>query len=56
MVIEHFVFVLDEVGAEEFAAGIQHPDLLVRVEGEFLTLALDLDVWRRSPAGRPKVS
>ncbi|MFB7983279.1 barstar family protein [Streptomyces vinaceus] len=56
VVIEHFVFLLDEVRAEEFAAGIEDSDLVVRVEGEFLTVALDLDVWRPKEVGRPKVS
>ncbi|MGW7141899.1 barstar family protein [Streptomyces xanthophaeus] len=56
VVIEHFVFLLDEVRAEEFAAGIEDPDVVVRVEGDFLTVALDLDVWRPKAAGRPKVS
>ncbi|MET9888100.1 hypothetical protein ABZZ20_34255 [Streptomyces sp. NPDC006430] len=55
MVIEHFVFLLDDVRAEEFAAGIKDPDVVVRVEGDFLTVALDLDVWRPEAAGRPKV-
>ncbi|MET9322564.1 barstar family protein [Streptomyces sp. NPDC003038] len=56
VVIEHFVFLLDEVRAEEFAVGIKDPDVVVRVEGDFLTVALDLDVWRPEAAGRPKVS
>ncbi|MFI5642282.1 barstar family protein [Streptomyces goshikiensis] len=56
VVIEHFVFLLDEVRAEEFTAGIEDPDLVVRMEGEFLTVALDLDVWRPKGVGRPKVS
>uniref|UniRef100_A0AAU2K5E8 Barstar family protein n=1 Tax=Streptomyces sp. NBC_00049 TaxID=2903617 RepID=A0AAU2K5E8_9ACTN len=56
VVIEHFVFLLDEVRAEEFAAGIEDPDLAVRVEGDFLTVALDLDVWRPKAIGRPKAS
>ncbi|MFD6969068.1 barstar family protein [Streptomyces sp. NPDC059979] len=56
VVIEHFVFLLDEVRAEEFAAGIEDPDVVVRVEGDFLTVALDLAVWRPEAAGRPKVS
>ncbi|MGW0898563.1 barstar family protein [Streptomyces goshikiensis] len=56
VVIEHFVFLLDEVRAEEFAAGIEDPDVVVRVEGDFLTVALDLDVWRPKAVGRPKVS
>ncbi|MFD8022191.1 barstar family protein [Streptomyces lavendulae] len=55
-VIEHFLFLLDDVRAEDFAAGIEHPDLVVRVEGDFLTVALDLDVWRPKAAGRPKIS
>ncbi|WP_371615357.1 barstar family protein [Streptomyces sp. NBC_00454] len=54
VVIEHFVFLLDEVHAENFAAGITDPDLVVHVEGEFLTVALDLDVWRPKAVGRPK--
>ncbi|WP_449486025.1 barstar family protein [Streptomyces avidinii] len=54
MVIEHFVFLLDDVRAEEFASGIRDSDLVVRVEGEFLTAALDLDVWRPKAIGRPK--
>ncbi|MFD8953937.1 barstar family protein [Streptomyces xanthophaeus] len=56
VVIEHFVFLLDDVRAEEFAVGIKDPDVVVRVEGDFLTVALDLDVWRPEAAGRPKVS
>ncbi|MYT24330.1 hypothetical protein GTW69_29285 [Streptomyces sp. SID7760] len=54
VVIEHFVFLLDELRAEEFAAVIEHPDLVVGVERDFLTVTLDLDVWRPDPAGRPK--
>ncbi|MGO4462104.1 barstar family protein [Streptomyces sp. M-16] len=56
VVIEHFVFLLDDVRAEEFAAGIEDPDVVVRVEGDFLTVALNLDAWRPEAAGRPKVS
>ncbi|WKD37677.1 barstar family protein [Streptomyces xanthophaeus] len=56
VVIQHFIFLLDEVRAEEFAAGIEDPDVVVRVEGDFLTVALDLDVWRPNAAGRPKVA
>ncbi|AWZ05939.1 MULTISPECIES: hypothetical protein [unclassified Streptomyces] len=56
VLIEHFVFLLDEVRAEEFAAGIDHPDLVVRAEGECLTTTLDLDVWRPKAVGRPKIS
>ncbi|MFE9845038.1 hypothetical protein [Streptomyces goshikiensis] len=51
VVIEHFLFLLDEVSAEDFAAGIEHPDLVVRVKGDFLTGALDLDVWRPEAPG-----
>ncbi|MFD3761680.1 hypothetical protein [Streptomyces sp. NPDC058622] len=54
VVIEHFIFLLDEVRAEEFAAGIEDPDVVVRAEGDFLTVALDLDVWRPNAAGRPE--
>ncbi|MFB6631691.1 barstar family protein [Streptomyces sp. NPDC056362] len=46
VVIEHFVFLLDEVPAKEFTAGIEDPDLVVSVEGDFLTVTLDLTVWR----------
>ncbi|MFD9537378.1 barstar family protein [Streptomyces sp. NPDC060010] len=56
VVIEHFVFLLDNVRAEEFAAGITDPDLVVSVEGDFLTVALDLDVWRPEAIGRPQAS
>ncbi|MFD7554479.1 MULTISPECIES: barstar family protein [unclassified Streptomyces] len=56
VVIEHFVFLLDKVRAEEFAARIEDPDLVVRVKDDFLTVALDLDAWRPDPAGRPKAS
>ncbi|MFD5889712.1 barstar family protein [Streptomyces sp. NPDC060334] len=56
VVIEHFVFLLDDVRAEEFAAGIMDPDLVVSVEGDFLTVALDLDVWRPEAIGRPQAS
>ncbi|MER6678514.1 barstar family protein [Streptomyces sp. NPDC000983] len=45
-VIEHFIFLLDEVPAEGFAAEIEDPDIVVSVEGDFLTVALDLAVWR----------
>ncbi|MFB6561902.1 barstar family protein [Streptomyces sp. NPDC056400] len=56
VVIEHFIFLLDEVRAEEFTAGIEDPDVVVSVEGDFLTVALNLDAWRPKAAGRPKVS
>ncbi|MGW4503972.1 barstar family protein [Streptomyces sp. NPDC004436] len=56
VVIEHFLFLLDDVRADEFAAGIEHPDVVVRVEGDFLTVALDLEVWRPETAGRSKAS
>ncbi|WP_109005377.1 barstar family protein [Streptomyces rishiriensis] len=46
LVIEHFIFLLDEVSAEEFAAEIGDSDVVVCVEGVFLTVALDLAVWR----------
>ncbi|MBZ9595860.1 MULTISPECIES: barstar family protein [Streptomyces] len=46
VVIEHFVFLLDEVKADEFAPLIEDPDLVVSAEGDFLTVALDLAVWR----------
>lgn len=46
VVIEHFIFLLDEVPAEEFAAEIEDPDVVVSVEGGFLAVALDLAVWR----------
>ncbi|MFI8265046.1 hypothetical protein [Streptomyces sp. NPDC085665] len=35
---------------------IEDPDLVVRVEGGFLAVAVDLDVWRPEAAGRPKIS
>ncbi|MFI1458660.1 barstar family protein [Streptomyces roseus] len=34
---------------------IEHPDLVVGVEGDFLTVTLNLDVWRPRRIGRPKV-
>ncbi|MFE5721545.1 barstar family protein [Streptomyces erythrochromogenes] len=46
VVIEHFVFLLDEAKAADFAARIEDPDLVVSSEGDFLTVALDLAVWR----------
>ncbi|WP_411111576.1 hypothetical protein [Streptomyces sp. c-19] len=46
VVIEYFNFLLDQVSAEEFAAEIKDPDVVVSVEGDFLTVALDLAVWR----------
>ncbi|MEU9417477.1 hypothetical protein [Streptomyces sp. NPDC048272] len=55
MVIEHFVFLLNNVRAEEFAVGIKDPDLVVSVEGNLLTVALDRDVWRPQTIGRPQV-
>ncbi|MEU9297921.1 hypothetical protein [Streptomyces sp. NPDC048266] len=45
-VIEHFILLLDEVSAEEFAAGIEGPDVVVSVEEDSLTVILDLAVWR----------
>ncbi|WP_329116967.1 barstar family protein [Streptomyces sp. NBC_01465] len=48
VVIEHFLFLLDEVRAEEFKVEIEDPDLAVAVEGDFLTVALNLTVWRPS--------
>ncbi|MFJ9788138.1 barstar family protein [Streptomyces globosus] len=46
VVVEHFLFLLDHVEAEAFAPGIVHPDVVVEVGGGFLTVALDLAVWR----------
>ncbi|MFE5206936.1 hypothetical protein [Streptomyces sp. NPDC056600] len=44
--IEHFVFLLDEVGAEEYAERIEDPDLVVGTADGFLTVTLNLAVWR----------
>ncbi|MEV6576417.1 barstar family protein [Streptomyces sp. NPDC051577] len=55
VVFEHFVFLLDDVRAEEFAAGITNPDLVVSVEDDFLTVAVNLDVWRPETIGRPQI-
>ncbi|MFC8956058.1 hypothetical protein ACFT8P_26010 [Streptomyces sp. NPDC057101] len=46
VVIEPFTFLPDEVSAEEFAAGIEGPDVVVSIEQDFLTVVLDLAVWR----------
>ncbi|MFC8760450.1 hypothetical protein ACFUAG_06960 [Streptomyces sp. NPDC057193] len=32
MVIEHFILLLDAVSAEEFAAGVEGPDVVVSAE------------------------
>ncbi|MFI8446415.1 barstar family protein [Streptomyces erythrochromogenes] len=50
VVIEHFVFLLDEVPAREFADQIDEPDdVISSIEGDFVTAALDLEAWRPSP-------
>ncbi|MER5479531.1 barstar family protein [Streptomyces sp. NPDC002734] len=46
VVTEHFVFLLDEVRAEEFAERIEDPDLVVGTVDDFLTVTLNLAVWR----------
>ncbi|MFF9011433.1 barstar family protein [Streptomyces sp. NPDC014870] len=46
VVIEHFVFLLDRVAAERFAARIEDPDLVVETGAGFLTVTLNLAVWR----------
>lgn len=46
VVVEHFVFLLDEVDAERFAERIEDPDLVVASAGGFLTVTPDLAVWR----------
>ncbi|MER7465166.1 barstar family protein [Streptomyces sp. NPDC097981] len=47
VVIEHFVFLLDEVPAREFADRIDEPEDVVSViDGDFVTAALDLEAWR----------
>lgn len=46
VVIEHFVFLVDEVEVEQFAARIEDPDLVVEIVDGFLTVTLNLAVWR----------
>ncbi|MFJ9547984.1 barstar family protein [Streptomyces erythrochromogenes] len=47
VVIEHFVFLLDEVPAREFADRIDEPENVISsIEGNFVTAALDLEAWR----------
>lgn len=47
VVVEHFVFLLDEVDAAAFAPLIEEPDdVVAAVDGVFATAALDLAAWR----------
>ncbi|WP_438314260.1 barstar family protein [Streptomyces sp. HUAS TT3] len=47
VVVEHFVFLLDEVDAVAFAPLVEEPDdVVAAVDGEFATAALDLAAWR----------
>lgn len=42
---QHFVFLVKDFDAEEIVGKVQHPDLVVARDGEFVTVTLDPDVW-----------
>ncbi|MEV0094307.1 barstar family protein [Streptomyces sp. NPDC050738] len=44
-IAEHFIFLLDEADVTDLTARIEHTDLVVTEEGQFLTVALNPDAW-----------
>jgi hypothetical protein len=47
-IVEHFVFLLDDLAPGEWGARIEHDDLVVREEpGGFVTVTLNPEVWFR---------
>ncbi|MFJ9432554.1 barstar family protein [Streptomyces sp. NPDC101490] len=42
---QHFVFLLDEHEAADFADALTHPDLTLAGDGPFLTVTLDPEAW-----------
>jgi hypothetical protein len=44
-IVQHFVFQLDDDPTAEIAARLEHPDLVVRLDDDFLTVTLNPEVW-----------
>ncbi|MGW0031022.1 barstar family protein [Streptomyces sp. NPDC003314] len=44
-IAQHFVFLLEDFGASDFVEKIEHPDLIVAEDGEFITVTLNPEVW-----------
>jgi len=44
-IVQHFIFLVENVAAADFVARIEHQDLIVREEREFVTVTLNPEVW-----------